>query len=405
MITHVPNVLVKKLQFSANEEDIMISYKIGIFIPTKDHLGSIRLSYAKRANGFPQVLEENNYYPFGLKHTGYNTGNMANSAFSYKYNGKELQSETGMVDYGWRQYMPEIGRWNGIDQLSENYTSTSTYAYVANNPIMRFDVDGRWFNDDGTIDTSGRTPSYVTGKQYRDSFLGSNRNDGSGGSGGYNFTGNAAGSMYNYFVNGGSIDGISFKNGEARWWTLDEGENSMYSDYDGLPTGNTGGITMYTARFNTSSRDRGYFPATEGYNWGQIGNAATMGGIAYYGLEKGIYNKNYWVDAKGLIKSTKLLELGENGKFVRGVQGLRYGNAAAAKAASVYSVAGKVVGGIGVGITVWEIASGRKNLVGEGGLDLIMGGIGFTGWGAPVSLIYFGGKLVLEQTGNDFWNK
>ena len=65
----------------------------------------------------------------------------------------------------------------------------------------------------------------------------------------------------------------------------------------------------------------------------------------------------------------------------------------------------KVVGGIGVGITIWEIVDGKKNLVGEGGLDLVMGGIGFTGWGAPVSLIYFGGKWALEATDNDFWNK
>lgn len=33
-----------------------------------------------------------------------------------------------------------------------------------------------------------------------------------------------------------------------------------------------------------------------------------------------------------------------------------------------------------------------------------MGGIGLTGWGAPISLIYFGGKVALEAIGNDFWN-
>lgn len=33
-----------------------------------------------------------------------------------------------------------------------------------------------------------------------------------------------------------------------------------------------------------------------------------------------------------------------------------------------------------------------------------MGGIELTGWGAPISLIYFGGMMVLEATGNDFWN-
>lgn len=39
--------------------------------------------------------------------------------------------------------MPDIGRWNGIDQLSESYISASPYAYVLNNPINMFDPDGR----------------------------------------------------------------------------------------------------------------------------------------------------------------------------------------------------------------------------------------------------------------------
>ncbi|WP_299176283.1 hypothetical protein [uncultured Chryseobacterium sp.] len=79
--------------------------------------------------------------------------------------------------------MADLGRWNSIDQLAEMYVSTSTYAYVANNPVLRFDVDGRWFNDDGTIDTSGYTRGFTTGKQYRESFLGTNKNDGGGGGG------------------------------------------------------------------------------------------------------------------------------------------------------------------------------------------------------------------------------
>ncbi|MCU7615561.1 DUF6443 domain-containing protein, partial [Chryseobacterium sp. GMJ5] len=37
-----------------------------------DHLGNVRLSYFKNANSSAEVLEENNYYPFGLKHEGYN---------------------------------------------------------------------------------------------------------------------------------------------------------------------------------------------------------------------------------------------------------------------------------------------------------------------------------------------
>ncbi len=48
-----------------------------------------------------------------------------------------------MYDYGWRHYMPDIGRWNGIDQLSEMYAPISPYAYVTNNPINFIDPDGR----------------------------------------------------------------------------------------------------------------------------------------------------------------------------------------------------------------------------------------------------------------------
>ncbi|WP_312079463.1 DUF6443 domain-containing protein, partial [Chryseobacterium sp.] len=63
-----------------------------------DHLGNVRLSYFKNDNNSAEVLEENNYYPFGLKHEGYNA-TAGNPSYQYKYNGKELQ-ETGMYDYG-----------------------------------------------------------------------------------------------------------------------------------------------------------------------------------------------------------------------------------------------------------------------------------------------------------------
>jgi len=59
-----------------------------------------------------------------------------------KYNNKELQ-ETGFYDYGWRQYMPDLGRWFGMDQLSEKFHTASPYAYVMNNPAMLIDPDGR----------------------------------------------------------------------------------------------------------------------------------------------------------------------------------------------------------------------------------------------------------------------
>ncbi|WP_294243956.1 RHS repeat-associated core domain-containing protein [uncultured Chryseobacterium sp.] len=89
-----------------------------------------------------EVLEENNYYPFGLKHEGYNP-TAGNPAYQYKYNGKELQTESGMYDYGARFYMPDIGRWGVIDELAEKFSRYSPYNYVVNDPINGIDPDGR----------------------------------------------------------------------------------------------------------------------------------------------------------------------------------------------------------------------------------------------------------------------
>lgn len=104
-----------------------------------DHLGNIRLSYTKNGAG-AQILEENNYYPFGLNHSGYNS-TPGTSSYKYKYNGKELQ-ETGYYDYGARMYMADIGRWGVIDNKAEKYYSYSSYAYAINNPIKYLDPDG-----------------------------------------------------------------------------------------------------------------------------------------------------------------------------------------------------------------------------------------------------------------------
>jgi len=89
------------------------------------------------------VLEENHYYPFGLTISGQAGGNTTGQP--YKYNGKELEKSFGleMYDYGARMYNSQIGRWNGIDPLADKFHFLSPYVYVANNPIIFLDPDGR----------------------------------------------------------------------------------------------------------------------------------------------------------------------------------------------------------------------------------------------------------------------
>src|SRR5690554_7252519 len=118
----------------------------------KDHLGNVRLSYADvNGNGTiesaTEILEENNYYPFGLKHKGYNeivNSNRSEAAEKYKFGGKEWNSELGLdlYDFGARNYDPAIGRWLNIDPLAEVSRRWTPYNYAYNNPIYFVDPDG-----------------------------------------------------------------------------------------------------------------------------------------------------------------------------------------------------------------------------------------------------------------------
>ncbi|MBF04855.1 MAG: type IV secretion protein Rhs [Flavobacterium sp.] len=118
-----------------------------------DHLGNIRLSYKKdfaTTNGVT-ILNENSYYPFGLRYDNYNNTSNLQPNYKYKYNGKELQDELGLnfYDYGARNYDPAIGRWMNIDPLAENSRRWTPYNYAYNNPMYFVDPDGMqadWFD-------------------------------------------------------------------------------------------------------------------------------------------------------------------------------------------------------------------------------------------------------------------
>lgn len=131
-----------ELQFIPTSEGYFDFVKNKYIYNYNDHLGNVRLSYFKNDNNSIEVIEENNYYPVGLKHTGYNAS-AGNLSYNYKYNGKELQ-ETGMYDYGARFYMPDIGRWGVQDPKSEAYYNYSQYQYVLNNPVINIDIKGEW---------------------------------------------------------------------------------------------------------------------------------------------------------------------------------------------------------------------------------------------------------------------
>ena len=106
-----------------------------------DHLGNVRLSYTKGASGGAEIIEENNYYPFGLKHQGYNSSSLANNAYQYKYQGQELQ-ENGWYSFKWRNYIPELGRFFNIDPLTEDYEIWTPYSFSGNRVVNARELEG-----------------------------------------------------------------------------------------------------------------------------------------------------------------------------------------------------------------------------------------------------------------------
>jgi len=145
------DALGEELQFFSQSEGYVEPDGSGGFdyiYQYKDHLGNIRLSYKNTgptSSPTLQIQEENNYYPFGLKHKGYNNVvNSTNKALDFTFNGKEFEESLGLglYEYGSRMFDPAIARFTSIDPLAHEFMLQSPYVYGANNPIYFEEKDG-----------------------------------------------------------------------------------------------------------------------------------------------------------------------------------------------------------------------------------------------------------------------
>lgn len=134
----------------------------------------------RKVNTSNEIVEENNYYPFGLKHKHYNNvvnlGNANDLAQNYKFGGKEYDESLGIntYDFGARNYDPALGRWMNIDPLAEQMRRHSPYNYAFDNPIYFIDPDGMksedWYQDEDGYHfdpdlTAANASTYLTGNQ------------------------------------------------------------------------------------------------------------------------------------------------------------------------------------------------------------------------------------------------
>ena len=136
----------------------------------KDHLGNIRVSYDNSgsvSSPNASIVEENNYYPFGLRHKGYN--NVVNGTENnyQTFQRQEEEKELGKNTYAfqWRDYDPAIARFNKIDRFAEKYASHSPYAFTKNNPIRYREMagDSIWVTSN-TVDDKTHFTIHFRGK-------------------------------------------------------------------------------------------------------------------------------------------------------------------------------------------------------------------------------------------------
>ena len=113
--------------------------QINFFHP--DHLGSSSVV----TDVYGAVVESTEFYPYGRPR--YEERTTFNS--SYKYTGKELDKESGLMYYGARYYDSVVGKFVSVDPMNQapekiigNTFGSQGYLYARANPLMFVDPTG-----------------------------------------------------------------------------------------------------------------------------------------------------------------------------------------------------------------------------------------------------------------------
>ncbi len=115
----------------------------------KDIWNNIRLSYSDSNNNgvietATEILREQNYYPGGLEHRGYNQVIRGVKNNLKQYQDQEFTEDLGLNTHEWKYRVsdPATLRFWQIDPLAEDYTYNSTYAFQENKLGMGVELEG-----------------------------------------------------------------------------------------------------------------------------------------------------------------------------------------------------------------------------------------------------------------------
>ncbi|WP_158237853.1 HNH/ENDO VII family nuclease [Emticicia sp. TH156] len=106
-----------------------------------DHLGNTRIAY--KANGSALTkTSETSFDPWGIVLKDVGAVNSFQNKFEYQNKEKESTFNLRRISFGARTYNASIGRFDGVDELAEKMSFSSSYAFSLNNPIRFVDPNG-----------------------------------------------------------------------------------------------------------------------------------------------------------------------------------------------------------------------------------------------------------------------
>ncbi len=114
----------------------------------RDIWGNTRITYADDNNDQKvvktEIRREQNYYPFGMQHKGYNSMSYGVKNNLKTYQGQEFTEDLGLNTHEWRYRVsdPATGRFWQIDPLAEKYVYNSTYAFQENKLGSGVELEG-----------------------------------------------------------------------------------------------------------------------------------------------------------------------------------------------------------------------------------------------------------------------
>ncbi len=104
-----------------------------------DHLGNTRVAFRVDGSNVPTIINALDYYSYGKILREYDNG----SGDRYLTTQHERDKETGLDYRGARYYDSDVARFLSLDPKASKYPSLSPYNYVAGNPIILIDPNGK----------------------------------------------------------------------------------------------------------------------------------------------------------------------------------------------------------------------------------------------------------------------